>query len=154
MSIRYTPGQFRDTLGLTKETFRYWKRDLPALAASAGHSPCFGPGELLATAIVKCVHDQGGVPVRRMAALAPDLFALCREYAWPQLEKSIAVLFLKSGHVEFISLEARTPQIEATFLVPLQPVIDRLRGHLLEADVPLQRSLALPPVAVSSGARK
>ena len=88
--------------------------------------------------------------LRHLAALAPDLFSLCREFAWPQLEKSTAVLYIQSGRVEFISSEARMPQLEATFQVPLRPVIDLLREQVFATNIPIRRDLSLPPVAVSS----
>ncbi len=154
LAIRYTPGQFRDALGLTKETFRYWKRDLPALAAGAGHSPCFGPAELVATAIAKRAIDLGGTSIGRLAPLAPRLFALCEQKAWPQLERLSAVLFLKSGDASFIEQGSPFPGNEPAIIVPMEPVIRELRERLLAADVEVQTSLAFPPVAVSSRRRQ
>jgi hypothetical protein len=154
LAIRYTPGQFRDALGLTKETFRYWKRDLPALAAVAGHSPCFGPSELVATAIAKRAIDLGGASIGRLAPLASQLFALCEQKAWPQLERLSAVLFLKSGSVSFIEQGKPFLSDEPAIVVPMEPVIRELRERLLAADVEIQSSLAFPPVAVSSGKRQ
>lgn len=154
MAIRYTPGQFRTALGLTKETFRYWKRDMPALAAVAGRSPCFGPGDLVATAVAKRVTDIGGVPVSRLSKLAPNLFSLCRDTPWPQLERLSAHLFLHSGRVLLVEPGTPPTSDEPVFIVPLRPVIRRLRERLLAVDSAEQPSLALPPVAVSSGRRK
>lgn len=154
LAIRYTPGQFRDALGLTKETFRYWKRDLPALAAVAGHSPCFGPGELVATAIAKQAVDLAGVSIGRLAPLAAQLFALCEQRPWPQLERLSAALFLQTGHVSFVELGAPFPGQEPAIVIPLEPVIRELRDRLLAADVDVQASLAFPPVAVASRRRR
>ena len=61
---------------------------------------------------------------------------------------------MQSGRVAFISSEARMPQLEATFQVPLRPVIDRLRWQVLATDIPMQGNLALPPVAVSLRSKK
>jgi hypothetical protein len=150
LAIRYTPGQFRDTLGLTKETFRYWKRDLPALAAVTGHSPCFGPGELVATAVAKRAVDLGGASIGKLAPVASQLFALCEQRAWPQLERLSAVLFLNSGSVSFIERGNPFPGEEPAIVVPMEPVIRELRERLLAVDVEVQTSLAFPPVAVPS----
>lgn len=154
LAIRYTPGQFRDALGLTKETFRYWKRDLPALAAVAGHSPCFGPSELVATAVAKQAVELAGVSIGRLAPLAAQLFALCEQRSWPQLERLSAILFLQTGHVSFVELAAPFPGQEPAIVIPLEPVIRELRDRLLAADVDLQSSLAFPPVAVASRRRR
>lgn len=154
LAIRYTPGQFRDALGLTKETFRYWKRDLPALSAVAGHSPCFGPSELVATAIAKRAVDFGGVSIGRLAPLASQLYALCEQKAWPQLERLSAVLFFKSGRVSLIEQGASFPGEEPAVVIPMEPVIRELRERLLAADIEVQSSLAFPPVAVVSRRRR
>jgi hypothetical protein len=152
IGIRYTPGQFRDALGLTKETFRYWKRDLPALAEVAGHSPCFGPHELVATAIAKSAVDESSI--RKLASLAPQLFAMCEQMAWPQLERMSAVLFIKAGRVCFVDRGTALQGDESAVIVPLAPVVHELRARLLAGDVETQGSLAFPPVAVSAGRRR
>jgi hypothetical protein len=151
VAIRYTPGQFRDALGLTKETFRYWKKNLPALGAVVGHSPCFGPSELVATAIAKRAIDCGGVSIGRLAPLAPQLFSLCEQKAWPQLERRIAIFFLGTGRVSLIDQGVPFLGDEPAVVVPLEPIIRELRERLLAADVDVQVSLAFPPVAVLSG---
>jgi hypothetical protein len=154
LAIRYTPGQFRDALGLTKETFRYWKRDLPALAGVTGHSPCFGPSELVATAIAKRAVDFGGASIGRLAPLASQLFAMCEQKAWPQLERLSAILFLNSGTVSFVEQGNPFTFEEPAIVVPMEPVIRELRERLLAADVEVQTSLAFPPVPVSSRRRR
>lgn len=154
MAIRYTPGQFRDALGLSKETFRYWKKNLPALSAVVGHSPCFGPSVLVATAIAKRAIDRGGVSIGRLTPLAPQLFSLCEQNAWPQLERKTAILLLGTGRVSFIEQGAPLLGVEPAVVVPLEPVIRELRERLIAADVDVQASLAFPPVAVSSGRRQ
>jgi hypothetical protein len=139
---------------LTKETFRYWKRDLPALAAVTGHSPCFGPAELVATAVAKRAVDLGGASIGRLAPLACQLFALCEQKPWPQLERLSAILFLNSGTVSFVEQGNPFPGEEPAIVIPMEPVIRELRERLLAADIEVQTSLAFPPVAVSSRRRQ
>ena len=153
MAIRYTPGQLRDALQLTKETFRYWKKNLPALNAASGHSPCFGPGDLLATAIVKHATEVAGVSVSRLSSLAEQLFTLSRSSAWVHLERLTAVLSLEEGRVTFSGGEAGVVASGLTVLIPLRPIVAALRERLNEADVDPQGRLALPPVALVAGRR-
>lgn len=149
----YTPGQLRDAVGITKETFRYWKRELPELAQNPGHSPHFGPGALLATAILKQIVDVVGVSISRIAPIAPKLFAHCRETSWPELERSSALLFFEPLAIELVIYDLPYPSSAPLLVIPLQPVIGRIREHLLESDDLPQASLAFPPVAVSAGGR-
>jgi hypothetical protein len=150
VAIRYTPGQLRDAVGITKETFRYWKKDLPSLDVGSGHSPCFGPGDVLATAIVKTIIDSAGVSVSRIASLAPALFHLCGGSAWPQLERQVVMLCPSTSRVELLPLGSAPPEGTLALLVPLRPVIDQLRARLLEADVQTQTNLSFPPVQVGA----
>jgi hypothetical protein len=109
---------------------------------------------LVATAVVKRAIDVGGASIARLALLAPQLFALCEQKPWPQLERLSAVLFLKEGRVSFIERGSPFPGGEPAIVVPMEPVIRELRERLLAADVDFQTSLAFPPVAVSSGRRQ
>lgn len=152
--IRYTPGQLRDALGLTKETFRYWKRDLPALGSGRDQRPRFGPSDLLATAIVKRLTEVAGVPVSRLAPISDHLFALCRASAWPQLERMVAVFLLETDEVRFDPNEASHPISCVAFVLPLRPVVNALREHLHEAEFEVQANLAFPPFALSQGVRR
>jgi hypothetical protein len=152
MAIRLTPGQLRNALGLTKETFRYWKRDLPALAVAVGHGPCFEAGELLATAVAKHITDKAGIPVSRLAPFASELFALCRRSSWPQLARMTAIIFFESNEVQFVSADAFIPIKETTLVVPLQSLIEQLRGQLLDTDAIDQPKIAPPRVAIPAKA--
>lgn len=153
MPIRYTPAQLRDALGLSKETFRYWKKDLPALANGRDQRPRFGPSDLLATAIVKKLTDTAGLPVSRLAPTAVDLFAVCRTGAWPQLERMSVMILLETDEVRLIPSEANIPISSVALVLPLRPIIMTLREHLHEAEVfEGQGNLAFPPVPVSPGA--
>lgn len=153
MPIRYTPGQLRETLGLSKETFRYWKKDLPALATGQDQRPRFGPGDLLATAIVKNLNDTAGVPVSRLAPSAVELFALCRTGVWPQLERMSVVILLETDEVRLIPSERGIPTSGLALILPLRPIITTLREQLHEAEiVDEQKEFTFPPIPVSRGA--
>lgn len=155
MSIRYTTGQFRDALGLSKETFRYWKKNLPDLIGPQGNSSKFGPAELLATAILKHVNDQTGVPVGKLAGVAPELFLLCRQFVWPQLERSTVVFYFEENKVEFLASGELPKRPGTTILTPLNSVIEDLRSRLLEDLLAPQHNLVFPPHSVvAAGARR
>ncbi|MBN9583177.1 MAG: hypothetical protein J0G37_16940 [Afipia sp.] len=108
----------------------------------------------MATAIAKRAVDFGGVSIGRLAPLASQLYALCEQKAWPQLERLSAVLFFKSGRVSLIEQGASFPGEEPAVVIPMEPVIRELRERLLAADIEVQSSLAFPPVAVVSRRRR
>jgi hypothetical protein len=108
----------------------------------------------VATAVAKRAVDLGGASIGRLAPLAPKLFALCGQKAWPQLERLSAVLFLKSGEVSFIEQGSPFPGNEPAIVVTMEPIVRELRERLLATDVEVQTSLAFPPVALSSRRRQ
>lgn len=150
MTMHYTPGQLRDALGLSKETFRYWRKELAVLASRRGSRACFGPADLLATAIIRQVTNLG-VPVGRLTNLAGDIFNECRRSNWLQLGRQTLLLQLDANAIRF-SNDARVPEGGATIAIPLGPLVDSLRCHLL-ADDTSQRSLTFPPLSVAKRVR-
>lgn len=127
MPVKYTPGQLRDAIGITKETFRYWRRELPGLVSGTGHSPCFGPGELLATAIAKRAVDHAGVSIGNLAPLAQELFSICDKMPWPQLDGLSAVLVPRLGKVSFIKSGKLPLSNETVVIVPMGPIVRELQ---------------------------
>lgn len=149
---RFTPGQLCEALALTKETFRYWKKEFPGLLSAQGARACFGPADLLAAAIVKQLTSVG-LPVRRIAPVVPAIHDECKNRGWFPLERQTLLLHLESARVEFSS-ETHLPHAEPTLSIPLAPIVAALRAYLLqEDDYVEQRSLALGPLPISRGVR-
>lgn len=146
MTIHYTPGQLRDVLGLPKETLRYWKKELGELIPSKGQRATFSPADLVAVSIIKEVTDLG-VPIGRIASVAPEIFRSCRHTSWPQLERTVVVLDLRAGAVSF-ETDAALSFSHPTLQIPLQPLMETLRGLLLSG-TDHQRALAFPPATIS-----
>jgi hypothetical protein len=146
MTIHYTPGQLRDVLGLPKETLRYWKKELGSLIPSKGQRASFGPADLLAVSVIKEVTDLG-VPIGRIAGVAPEIFRACHDTSWPQLERTLVILDLRAGCVSF-EMDPSPSFARSTLQIPLQPLMETLRGLLLSG-TDHQRALAFPPATVS-----
>ncbi|MDR7155753.1 hypothetical protein J2W40_002589 [Sphingobium xenophagum] len=148
--VNYTPGQLRDAVGISQETYRHWKKAIAPLRREAGHSPCFSAGDLLATAIVKILVSDYGMRVSALSALADGVFGECNSRSWPMLERSMVVLNIVSEHVaiqtEGSGLIVDTPAM----VVPLGKLIESLRRTLLAGDDDGQEMLRFPPVAQPS----
>jgi hypothetical protein len=150
VAIRYAPGQLREATGLSKDTWHYWRKEIPWLNSSSG-SPraCFGPGELLAVAVLKQLHSLG-LPISRLVEIADGLRVHCCSSSWPQLERTSAVVELRAGKVTYLSALPVASE-QALLVLPLGPLIASLREHLFEeAPIP-QRTLVFPPVALRRG---
>ncbi len=149
--ILYTPGQLRKALGISKETLRYWKKDIPALGGRQDQRPRFEASDLLATAIVKRVTEVAGIPISRLAPVSDELFSLCKAYAWPQLERMSAVFLFDTDELQFVSGDM-PPFTDTALIIPLRPTVNSLREHLHHAEFDAQSNFAFPPFALSKGA--
>ena len=150
MAIRYAPGQLREAIGLSKDTWHYWRKEIAWLNPPNG-SPraCFGPGELLAVAVLKQLHSLG-LPISRVAQIADDLLAHCCSSSWPQLERTSAVVELGSSRIAYLSV-IPTASEQPFLVMPLGPLIASLREHIFEEVLVPQRALTFPPVSVRGG---
>lgn len=153
--VEYTLTQFRDTVGISLETHRHWKRVLPPLARRRGRAPNFTVGDLIAGAVVKHLTDIGGLRVGHLSDVADALFALCNRSPWATLATASIVLDCDRRQCDIAST-TRLPLADGlTLSLPLSPVLDGIRASLLKSagDHP-QTSLRFPPVGMRSGRRK
>ena len=132
--VNYTPGQLRDAVGISQETYRHWKKTLAPLRREAGHSPCFSAGDLLATATIKILVSDYGIRVSALSTLADGVFDECNSRSWPTLKRSMVVLNIASERVT-IQTDGSVLAVDApAMVVPLGTLIDSLRRTLLAGD--------------------
>ena len=153
MTVRYTPGQLRDAVGISQETYRHWKKALPPLGGGAGHGPRFSVGDLLAVVVVKILTNDFAIRVNAISAIARALFETCNAVPWPALERGKLLVDLAAGELQFIHTAEPTRVPAPVLVIPLQPSIRRLRAALLtEYDRGTQAALPFPPTATTETA--
>lgn len=150
LSLKLTPGQLREVLGLSQDAFRHWKRSLQPLAGRNGYTPCFSPGDLFAIAAVQALVADAGIRVGVIAAIADELFRFATTTSWAVIERSVLVFDFASGRVAVLQ---ETTSIRPTGIgvhLPCRPIVARLRERLLaEQDGELQQLLQFPPAVVA-----
>lgn len=151
LSLKLTPGQLREILELSQDTFRHWKSALSPLSDRNGYRPCFTPGDLLAVGVVKVLTVDAGVRVGAVSTVAPDLFRLANETAWAVVERSVLIFDFSAGQVLLVAEGASHRTSNAVVQVACRPVVARLRARLL-AEQPLdaQQRLQFPPAIVGA----
>ena len=147
--LHYTPGQLRDTVGLSKETFRHWKRVLPAFSPGRGHAPSFSPGDVLASAILRRVTETCGVRIGYLTDVATKIFDICNQTSWDVLANDILIVDLPSRDCMVLQDPADIPVKNTVVVCPLGPVITAFRDDLLRSRWPVRKTpliaIAAPP---------
>ena len=154
MAVQYTPGQLREILGISPETYRHWKKALPSLRRERGHSPSFSTGDLLATEVIRTLSIDLSIRVGALTQVASGIFEQCNHMPWPTLERGAFSLNLLEANLLFREERTFSASAEPIVWVPLQPLIARLRARLLPTnDNGRQDSLRFPLTPVGRTAR-
>ena len=131
-NVYYTPGQLRDTVGLSKEAFRHWKRVVPAFASGRGHAPIFSSGDVLASAILRRLTDTIGVRIGHLSEVAPTIFDVCNNSTLDELRNRNLVIDLQNSSC--VLLNDPIPSTSDLFVVcALTPLIETLEFDLLNS---------------------
>jgi hypothetical protein len=147
--VQYTQAQVRETVGLSLETYRHWKRVLPPLATKGGRTACFSIGDLMAASIMHRLTETAGVRVGHLSDVSAAIFEICNTSPWAALV----------GTTLWVDLEQRTCSVERTpnphqdanlvLSCRLDPILAQLRDALLRGRADQSQSeLLLPPVRV------
>ena len=153
--MQYTQAQVRDTVGLSLETYRHWKRVLPPLATKGGRTACFSIGDLVAVSILHRLTETAGVRVGHLSDVSAAIFQNCNTSPWAAM----------AGATLSVDLEQRTCSVERTdnshqhanliLSCRLDPILGQLRDALLRGrSDQSQTELRLPPVRLAAARRQ
>jgi DNA-binding transcriptional MerR regulator len=150
-----TPGQVRELLQLSQDSFRHWKKVLPPLRDRNGYRPCFSFGDLLAMAFIQALTDEAGIRVSNLQSIASALFEQCGVQSWAAMERSILVIRPASGSLSFAPEPLSPSHGGVTIFMPCGYVIAKLRQQLLTEQVEvLQGILRFPPTILGDERRR
>lgn len=151
--MRYTQGQVRDLLDIPVETFRTWRKTLPALGRHRGHGPTLTPGDIVALAVIAGLVRDYGIKIGTVAARLNEVVEACHGLSWLSLEDQCVLIGTESATLS--AIQRLTADLAQTKLVvPCRPIIARLRGTLSEAEPEgAQGHLQFVPAALTGGQR-
>lgn len=143
--MQLTPGQLRNTVRLSKETFRHWKRVLPVIKGRRGRSTAFSAGDAAALSILRVLANDWGIPIGRLVDVSTEIFRVCNGTPWVALERSTLQIDVPKRRCR---LSKRPLEADETVLqCPLGPILRHLREEFLRTDLPrAQAELRLSPV--------
>jgi hypothetical protein len=149
--VKFTIGQLRETVGISEETFRHWKRVLPPFAERTGRRPTFSVGDLLSAAILHHLTDRCGIRVGHLKTIAPKVANLCNSIPWAALDEKLLIVDIHSGECVIARDISDATGSGALVICFLSPMIFRLRDILLRDQRPAaQAHLRFPVVEVAN----
>jgi hypothetical protein len=149
-TIQFTQEQARTLTGVSVETIRHWRRAVPYLAGKPGKSARFTFGDVVGLAVTQELVDLGG-RIANVSVGVQALFQLLSQEGPGMLQGAIALVTATGAAI--LRLEGPLRIGESGLIVPLDPVISRIREHMLPvAPAAEQPSLPFPPQIARSGA--
>jgi hypothetical protein len=161
--MRFTQAQLREAVGISIETYRHWRTVLPPLYGHKGRAAHFGFGDLVAVAVIRCVVEELGVGISRVASASTPLFAGCRDETWLAQRRQYAVFSLPlrpadtEERIDLSGALISAPELgnELAFgaiIVPVEPIVAALRTKLFDGDIgsaSAQRTLPFGPTRLT-----
>jgi hypothetical protein len=152
--VQFTPAQLRETVGISVETFRHWKRVLPPFASRQRYIPSFTIGDLLAARILRRLTEDCGIRVGHLTTVSNEIVRVCNTAAWAWLEDKTLVIDLVKGTCRISKGNDEGATADIIIRCAMNPIMRELRDALLRSPPSAdQRSLFFPPVEVRREAR-
>jgi hypothetical protein len=143
--MRYRHSQVLELATISKDTLRYWKEHLGPLRQKDGRSQSYTFAEVVAIGAVADAAALFGLSVERLGPMADQLFKLVAKATEPGRDPGMLLIGLDA-----VTWRTELPQAVATctVIVPLGPVVARIRGQIAVSDVtnapPAQYDLPIP----------
>lgn len=147
--MEYRPGQVKDAIGITEETFRHWRSSLSPLHKKKGKAAKFGSGELLALSIVKKLTSDLGIKISALVPVCESLFELCKTTPFIEFSNSHLLFFFDSKKVYLKRSENINEIVDISIVVNCAPIAKEISDRLFsQNNISPQAELLFPPAAI------
>ncbi len=126
--VQFSQNQLRDTLGISVETFRHWKRVLPPFAQRKRYTSRFSTGDLLAAGVLCRLTNQCGIRVGLLPEISQAAVEICNGSSWTALEGKALVVDVQQRTCH-IAEDSREPT-DVVIVCPLNPIIAAVRDAM------------------------
>lgn len=148
-TIQFTQEQARALTGVTPETLRHWRKNVPYLSSKAGKAARFTFSELVGLAITRDLIETFAVGIGSMATGIDLLFQALAASKTSELQSCVAIIGKGAAVLRRQDDQTDINLTEPALLVACAPVIHRIRGHVLpDTGQDAQPTLPFPPQAV------
>lgn len=142
--MRFNQAQIRDTIGISVETFRHWKRVFPPFSERKKYTL----GDLLAAGVLRRLTDHCGVRAGHLPDISKTIVEICNADAWTSLQGKTLVIDVQKKTCTLVKGAFIFQDIVVA--CPLDSIIAQIQEELSRKEpVVTQHHLRFPPIAVS-----
>ncbi|WP_316214825.1 hypothetical protein [Bradyrhizobium sp. SZCCHNR2035] len=153
-TVQFTAGQLRETVGVSVEMYRHWKRVLPPFLDRQGYVPTFTIGDLVAARVLRCLTETFGVRAGHLSRLSVDIVRLCNETPWAKLASGDLVIDPEGETCQLARNGGPSVRAKPIILCPMAHLMAELGGALQKRlPVSNQRELQFPPIECREATR-
>jgi hypothetical protein len=151
-TIQFTQEQARALTGVTVETIRHWRGAIPYLGGKPGKSARFTFGDVVGLAITRELINLG-VRIANVRDGVEALFQCLAQESPGMLQGGIALVTATGAWIVRPEELAGRRINESGLIVPLDPLLSRIREHMLPGKPAAeQAALPFPPQIARGGA--
>ena len=144
--MQFSQAQLRNTIGISVETFRHWKRVLPPFSGRRKYSL----GDLLAAGVLRRLTDRCGVRAGRLPEISKAIVEVCNAEAWASLQGKTLIIDVQKKTCALIKSTRAFSFQDVVVVCPLESIIAQIQKGLSREEVAVvQHHLRFPPIAIS-----
>jgi hypothetical protein len=130
--VQFTPGQLREIVGISVETYRHWKRVLPPFADRQGYIAGFSIGDLVAARVLRCLTETFGIRAGHLSELSVAIVRLCNAGPWAKMMDRDVVIAPDEQTCRMVRHGTESVRDQPIIICPMLPLMMELGGALKE----------------------
>lgn len=129
--IQFTQDQARTIVGVSCETLRHWRKNIPYLAEKSGKVARFSFSDLVCLAATAQAVEIFGASISNIGPTIDPLFRKLAESRPPLLQNQAIVIRGQEAAICQLDEIAKLGSSGPLLVVPCAPLMDAMRQHLL-----------------------
>jgi hypothetical protein len=145
--VKFVPGQLKNILDLTEETFRHWRKVLPALSHRKGKTAKFSVADVMALKLIQQLSQDVGIKIGRLAPISTSIFEICSNTPYIKLQRGCIAIDMESNTAKFYDKNDVQLDGQLLLIIDCAPLTQSIQDHFFES-VEEQQQLPFPPARV------
>jgi DNA-binding transcriptional MerR regulator len=129
--IQFTQDQARTITGISSETLRHWRKNIPYLAEKSGKAARFSFSDLICLASTAKAIEAFGASISNIGPVIDSLFRMLAESRPAMLQNQAVVIREKNASICYLGQIAKLDFSTPVMVIPLTQLTESMRQCLL-----------------------